>query len=233
MNWKYIVWHTAAHANRNGVVFDTTAKQIDEWHREFGWRKGGYNRVIRFNGDLDGNTNILRSYGESGAHVEGMNSKALGYCFSGHGDIQELTLAQLSTGLRITREDMEKYGIPAENVIGHNEVNDIVRRDNLKNVPSVNKSCPGKLVNMDGIRSILKGEDFDSVEYANFIPIAGKIYYTTSVDKEIKDRVIELQRFLKNVGAYKGKIDGIPGPKTSEASYRVLGFYLLNDPRRY
>lgn len=44
-----IVWHTAAHG-RDGQAFDTTTAQIDQWHRERGWSKIGYNVVIRFDG---------------------------------------------------------------------------------------------------------------------------------------------------------------------------------------
>jgi N-acetylmuramoyl-L-alanine amidase len=47
-----IVWHTAAHG-RDGQAFDTTAAQIDQWHRERGWSEIGYNVVIRFSGAIE------------------------------------------------------------------------------------------------------------------------------------------------------------------------------------
>ncbi|MGQ9658333.1 MAG: hypothetical protein ACUVV1_10610, partial [Fimbriimonadales bacterium] len=47
-----IVWHTAAHG-RDGQVFDTTAAQIDQWHRERGWSEIGYNVVIRMDGTIE------------------------------------------------------------------------------------------------------------------------------------------------------------------------------------
>ncbi len=43
--------------------------------------------------------------------------------------------------------------------------------------------------------------------------------------------VEELQVFLNNFPGIYVKIDGYPGPKTSEACKKVLGYYLYGDPR--
>lgn len=220
MNFKYIVWHTAAHGYK-GTAFDTTAKQINEWHIARGWNGIGYQRVIRFDGSVEAG----RSYDKAGAHVAGLNSRAIGYCFSGHGDLAPLTTGQLATGLRITKEDMAKYGIPVENVIGHNEVNAIVKRDGLTGVPAVNKSCPGKFVDMGNIRNILKGE----VVVASDFPL---VYYTDiTPDPMLKTHTLALQRLLQEAGLYLGSLDGWAGLNTSEAFKKYTGYYLKGDPR--
>jgi len=219
MNFKYIVWHTAAHAYK-GKVFDTTAAAINEWHIARGWKGIGYQRVIRFDGSIEEG----RPYTESGAHVQGMNSRAIGYCFSGHGDVAPLTPEQLATGLRITREDMVKYDIPVKNVIGHREVNAIVVRDGLTGVPTVNKSCPGMLVDMTKIRQMLS----ESTEI-----VSGPFVYFTDIipDPVLKEHAMALQRLLQEAGLYTGEIDGWPGLKTSESFKMYTGYYLKGDPR--
>lgn len=215
MNFKYIVWHTAAHATKQGVAIDTTAEEINKWHKANGWEGIGYQKVIRFNGDIEDG----RSYGKAGAHVAGMNSIAIGYCFSGHGDFAPLTLQQLATGLDLTRQDMQKYGIYADNVIGHREVNRIIVRDHLTDVPPVNKSCPGKLVDMDNIRSLLVNSE-TMIRYAS-----------TQPDLMVMNLVKKLQYLLLSLGIYDGDIDGWAGEKTSNAMKQLFGHYLEGDPR--
>jgi N-acetylmuramoyl-L-alanine amidase len=94
-----IVWHTAAHG-RDGQAFDTTAAQIDQWHRERGWSEIGYNAVIRFSGAIEQG----RDPRKIPAGVAGLNQTTYHICFSGHGDIAPLTPQQLeaacSTRLR-------------------------------------------------------------------------------------------------------------------------------------
>jgi len=38
MKFQYIVWHTAAHATKEGVALDTSAAEIDQWHKARGWK---------------------------------------------------------------------------------------------------------------------------------------------------------------------------------------------------
>jgi N-acetylmuramoyl-L-alanine amidase len=94
-----IVWHTAAHG-RDGQAFDTTAAQIDQWHRERGWSEIGYNVVIRFSGAIEQG----RDPRKIPAGVAGLNQTTYHICFSGHGDIAPLTpsnwKAACSTRLR-------------------------------------------------------------------------------------------------------------------------------------
>jgi N-acetyl-anhydromuramyl-L-alanine amidase AmpD len=146
-NWRYIVWHTAADPRDRGK-FDTSAEEIDAWHKANGWSGIGYHFVIRKTGMIERG----RSTDEIGAHVRGLNHQAIGICFSGHGDLEPLTEAQQLTGIRLTKILMKRYNIPVENVIGHREVNLLIQKKQLDKAFWVRKTCPGKLVDMDKIR---------------------------------------------------------------------------------
>jgi N-acetylmuramoyl-L-alanine amidase len=152
-----IVWHTAAHG-RDGQAFDTSAAQIDQWHRERGWKEIGYNVVIRFDGTIEPG----RDPNKIPAAVQGLNETTYHLCFSGHGDIAPLTPQQLESGIQHTIERLQHYGLVerflAEPegliVMGHREVNELVRRG-LAPIPTT-KSCPGKWVDMDIVRMLIR-----------------------------------------------------------------------------
>lgn len=148
---KYIIWHTAAHG-KNGVDYDTTAAQIDQWHRGQGWHCIGYHYVIRKGGAIE----TGRAEDQEGAHVLGLNTESIGICFSGHGDIAGHTQAQRAAGLQLTRELMARYNISVQCVIGHREVNALVQAGILTSNCHVSKSCPGTRVDMDAVRAQLK-----------------------------------------------------------------------------
>lgn len=147
-----IVWHTAAHG-QNGVAYDTTAAQIDRWHRERGWDGIGYNVVIRFNGTIE----LGRDPEKIPASVAGINETT--YHFSGHGDMALLTPAQTESGIQHTIEQLARYGLTERFlseldgliVMGHCEVNVLVARG-LAPIP-ITKTCPGRLVDMDAVRA--------------------------------------------------------------------------------
>jgi hypothetical protein len=144
-----IVWHTAAHG-RDGQAFDTTAAQIDQWHRERGWSEIGYNVVIRFNGAIEQG----RDPRKIPAGVAGINETTYHICFSGHGDIAPLTPQQLESGVQyglVERFLSEPDGLI---VMGHREVNELVRRG-LAPIPTT-KTCPGRLVDMNAVRLLIR-----------------------------------------------------------------------------
>lgn len=156
-----IVWHTAAHGDfATRKVYDTTAAQIDRWHKERGWDGIGYNVVIRFDGTIEQG----RDPNKIPAAVVGLNATTYHVCFSGHGDIAPLTPAQVDAGVRHTIEMLEKYNLKeafltqrdALIVMGHREVNELVRRG-LASVPT-SKTCPGRLVDMEHMRSLIRAE---------------------------------------------------------------------------
>lgn len=150
--YRYIVWHTAADPRNNGQS-DTTRDEIDRWHKAQGWSEIGYHFVVR----LDGRIETGRALGKPGAHTRGINSVAIGICFSGHGDLQPLTPKQLSAGIKLTKELMARYQIPIERVIGHREVNTLVAKKVLSKDFIVRKTCPGKKVDMDRVRRLIEG----------------------------------------------------------------------------
>lgn len=152
-----IVWHTAAHG-RNGQAFDTTAAQIDQWHRERGWSEIGYNVVIRFDGTIEQG----RDPRKIPAAVAGINATTYHICFSGHGDIAPLTPQQLESSIQHTIDLLRQYGLverflsEPEGLIGmgHREVNELVRRG-LAPTPTT-KTCPGRLVDMEQVRMLIR-----------------------------------------------------------------------------
>lgn len=147
---EYIVWHTAEHG-KNGVDFDTSAAWIDKYHKKLGWKGIGYHYVIRKDGTIEKG----RKETDIGAHVKGLNSRSLGICFSGHGGISPHTEAQIETGLRLTLNLMWKYFVPVDNVIGHREINRLIKQRMLSPQFATKKSCPGKLIDMDKVRDSL------------------------------------------------------------------------------
>src|SRR3990172_1507481 len=151
---KFVFLHTAANGNpATGVDYDTTAAEIDAWHKARGWKGIGYHYLIRKDGTIEGG----RPETEVGAHVAGMNSRALGICFSGHGDIRPHTKEQRATGLRLINELCGRYGISIPDVLGHRELNTLIDRGLLEARYRTYKSCPGSMVDMDEVRAELRG----------------------------------------------------------------------------
>jgi N-acetylmuramoyl-L-alanine amidase len=165
---EQIYLHTAAHASK-GVPLDTTAKQIDSWHRDRGWTKIGYNYVIRFNGSIENG----RSEDDIPAHVEGYNSRSIGICFSGNGDVAALTGSQMEAGVELVVRLLNKYNLVEEFkrqplvVAGHREVNDWVDLKKADAKLKTTKTCPGKLVSMQQFRAKVL-EKLDSAVPANY-----------------------------------------------------------------
>ena len=146
-NPKYIILHTAAHG-KGDKDYDTSAIDIDKWHKERGWRGIGYNFVIRKNGTIERG----RDSSISGAHAKGVNSRSIGICFSGHGDISPLTEKQMKSCMNLCKQLMQKHTITVENVLGHREVNSI------PGAAKTSKTCPGNKVDMGEIRNCLEDE---------------------------------------------------------------------------
>ncbi|PRP96572.1 N-acetylmuramoyl-L-alanine amidase [Enhygromyxa salina] len=141
---EYIIWHTAAHPGN----LDTSAAQIDGWHKHNGWSGIGYHYVVRQGGAVESG----RAAGEVGAHAKGLNGKSIGICFSGDGDEEDFTVAQREAGLELTRRLMDEYEIPAEKVLGHREINTLVDQGVVAAAYRTSKSCPGAKVDMDDVR---------------------------------------------------------------------------------
>ena len=111
-----IILHCSA--TKEGKVF--TAKDIDTWHKQQGYKCIGYHYVIL----LDGTIQMGRMDAEVGAHVVGQNANSIGVCYIGGLDLsgkakdtrtaaQRLALKTLVSKLR------QQY--PNATVHGHNE----------------------------------------------------------------------------------------------------------------
>lgn len=105
-----------------------TAKDIDRWHRERGFRCIGYHYVI----GIDGKIERGRDECETGAHCKGHNARSIGVCYVGglsrdgkvahdtRSDEQRVALTELIAELK------ERY--PEAKVYGHRDF--------------ANKECP-------------------------------------------------------------------------------------------
>lgn len=121
---EYIVIHCSA----TPPSMDIGWREIDRWHRQRGWLKGGYHYVIR----RDGTREPGRAETEPGAHARGYNSKSIGICMVGGikgGDRQDrdfnepennFTEDQWAALFLLLAELLHRY--PDAKIIGHNEV---------------------------------------------------------------------------------------------------------------
>ena len=118
-----IILHCSA--TKEGKNF--TVKDIDEWHRQRGFKCIGYHYVIY----LDGTVHKGRDESEVGAHCSGHNSFSIGICYIGgldangkpkdtRTDKQKAAIKSLVAELKL------KY--PDATIHGHNEF--------------ANKACP-------------------------------------------------------------------------------------------
>ncbi len=121
-----------------------SARLIDRWHRERGWRMIGYHYVILngyrrkgvYSEDDDGLIEPGRPLELVGAHCRGYNKTSIGICLIGDRLFSEKQLFYALPSL--VRELMEKFGLGLEDIYGHREFNRA-------------KSCP----NLD-VREVLK-----------------------------------------------------------------------------
>ena len=97
----------------NGKYFD--AKDIDDWHRDKGWRGIGYHNVIC----TDGEVQRGRSYDIKGAHARGFNDSSIGICLIGR---DKFTSEQWSSLFALVDRLKATYDIKM--IIGHNDVDE-------------------------------------------------------------------------------------------------------------
>ena len=150
---EYIVLHTAAFTGR-----DCDRDMIDQWHKARNWSGIGYHFVIlndKHSKKADGSIENGRPTNKAGAHALGLNSRSLGICCIGHGDKFDFTPAQYESLFSLIRRLMTEFSIPADKVIGHRELNDLVKQNIISSRYRTSKSCPGDKIEMNYIREQL------------------------------------------------------------------------------
>ena len=113
---KYIV----IHCSQTRPSQDWGAKDIDRVHREFGWLKIGYGKVIKRNGDVEQG----RGDNELQAHVRGYNHCAYGLCLIGGAKEEDwrqgednFTAEQWESLKKVLEELLVKF--PNAQIVGH------------------------------------------------------------------------------------------------------------------
>jgi N-acetyl-anhydromuramyl-L-alanine amidase AmpD len=100
----------------------SSAKDIDGWHKDKGWKGIGYHFVVR----RDGTVETGRRLEEIGAHCVGHNKYSIGICYEGGRDaagrhVDTRTPAQVAA-LRELVERMHAY-FPKAVILGHRDLN--------------------------------------------------------------------------------------------------------------
>ncbi len=127
---KAIVVHCSA--TPNGQAF--FASDIDQWHKQRGWKKIGYHFVI----DLDGTIEIGRPVEEIGAHVEGANAKTIGICMIGTDRFTQEQWQSLAT----LHDDLSTR-FPMAQWYGHRDFSPDKNGDGIIEPWEWLKTCPG------------------------------------------------------------------------------------------
>ena len=105
---------------------------------ECAWGAIGYHYGIELVGDYY-EVLIGRLPYEQGAHTRGQNASALGICFVGNFDATPVPDAQWQKGLWLCRSLISLFGIKRGAIYGHRDF--------------ANKSCPGKLFDLERFRA--------------------------------------------------------------------------------
>ena len=111
------------------------------------WEDIGYHYLIGDNKNshvINGGLYIGRLEKFQGAHAKGYNKNSIGVCLIGDLDKKSPTPKQIKTLIKFLKQKMQEHKIPLKNILGHREL------------PGVTKTCPGKFVNMDEIRKMVK-----------------------------------------------------------------------------
>ena len=113
---------------------DSSAAQIDTWHRRQGWKLGiGYHYVVRRNGEIEpGRPEYM-----IGAHCKNHNAHSLGICYEGGLDIRgqpadTRTEAQKTSMRQLLENLHQRY--PRALIVGHHDLNPLKACPCIENV---------------------------------------------------------------------------------------------------
>ena len=144
-DFRYLVLHHSATVD--GQVFDYRA--IKNYHtKTLGWRDIGYNFLVE-NINNDYEVIVGRPLTMCGAHCyqKDMNRLGIGICFVGNYDVIKPPMDMILRAMnRIIIPLCKIFDIGWNDILGHREVT------------GVQKSCPGKLWDMDVIRELVRHE---------------------------------------------------------------------------
>lgn len=134
---NYIVVHCSATKGSMDIGSD----EIDQWHKNRGWRGIGYHCVIRRGGRVE----FGRHFDESGAHVKGHNFQSVGVCLVGglseDGQAEDnFTDAQFSSLFDVLQTLKKAY--PDAEVLGHRDLSPDVDGDGVVEQHEWIKDCP-------------------------------------------------------------------------------------------
>lgn len=113
----FIIVHTSA------IKPDQTssAAQIDEWHKQRGWRSIGYHAVIRRDGTIEPG----RPVNEMGAHCYFHNRHSIGICYEGGLDAEgkpaDTRTPEQKKAMRELLEKLHKE-YPKALIVGHRDL---------------------------------------------------------------------------------------------------------------
>ena len=116
-------------------------EQIDQWHKNNGWKGIGYHAVIRRDGEVE----FGRHFDDSGAHVKGHNFQSVGVCMVGGLDFDgnaedNFTDAQFNSLDYVIGMLTRAY--PDAEVLGHRDLSPDVDGDGVVEEHEWLKDCP-------------------------------------------------------------------------------------------
>jgi len=151
---KYIV----VHCSQTRPSQNIGAKEIDRWHRERGWLKIGYAKVIK----RDGTVEQGRDDDELQAHVKNYNHISTSVCVIGGAKEENwkegednFTGDQFESLKKVLEEQVIKY--PEARIVGHYELDE-------------RKTCPNF-----NVREYLLNEDIKGYKFADSTVTDGDI----------------------------------------------------------
>ncbi|CDF80575.1 N-acetylmuramoyl-L-alanine amidase [Formosa agariphila KMM 3901] len=134
---KYIVVHCSA--TQAGKAF--TAKDIDRWHKERGWKGIGYHYVV----NIDGSEETGRPEEQIGAHVKDYNKSSIGVCYIGglnrmNKPEDTRTPQQKTALLALLKRLRRKY--PKAKIVGHRDLSKDLNGNGTIESFEWSKACP-------------------------------------------------------------------------------------------
>ena len=142
---KYLVVHHSGTSPSLVTRLDSPGLMRIRHKHLRGFEDIGYHYVIGGNGLFTSDGRLYKGRPEhyEGAHALGYNGASLGICMMGNFEVDMPTSRQLETLYDILLEKSDEYNIPAENIVGHRELE------------GFNTACPGKNLDVGMIRSVL------------------------------------------------------------------------------